>query len=66
LALSVSAAPKLVSFDRVSNLFYTFITHFQQPRQAWSLKNNSTFVTLRVPHAHNRVEFDRKTESTDE
>ena len=29
----VGNASCLVRFDRVSNLFYTFLTHFQQPRQ---------------------------------
>ena len=29
----VGHASRLVRFDRVSNLFYTFLTDFQQPRQ---------------------------------
>jgi hypothetical protein len=40
--ISPGPTPKPVSFDRTSNLFYTFITDFQQPRQAWSLR--------RIPH----------------
>jgi len=64
---ALSPAPKLVPFDRVSNLFYTFITRFSTTVLVRSLKTIWHLLQpQRLPHAHKQVEFDQEMESTGE